>query len=162
MTKKLTFCSLMAVFGILSLVLANIVQTNTIFLYLFSTLFTYICVNEYGIKYGILTYAVITLGGFILATNKISMIVYALIVGYYPILKHIVEHFNLAQFVKWLIKILFILTASAISYIVLKDALTLSIPIGAVFAFGVIIFVIYDVVLNMGIKFYALRLRKLR
>lgn len=162
MTKKLTFCSLMAVFGILSLVLANIVQTNTVFLYLFSTLFTYICVNEHGIKYGILTYAVITLGGFILVTNKLSIIIYALIVGYYPILKHIIEHFNLAQFVKWLVKILFILTASAISYIALKDALILSIPIGAVFAFGVIIFVIYDVVLNMGIKFYALRLRKLR
>ena len=162
MTKKLTFCSLMAVFGILSLVLANVVQTNTIFLYLFSTLFTYICVEEYGIKYGILTYVVITLAGFMLVTNKLSIIVYAAVIGYYPVIKHTIEHFNLSHIIKWVIKIVFILVVSVITYIAIKNSLVISVPIGAVFAFAVVIFVIYDIVLNMGIKFYALRLRKLR
>ena len=82
MTKKLTFCSLMAVLGILSLALSNFLQTNTIFLYLLSTMFTYICVEEHGIKYGLLTYAVISLAGFMLVTNKVSIIDYAIVVGY--------------------------------------------------------------------------------
>ncbi len=162
MTKKLTFCSLMAVFGILSLVLANILQSNTIFLYLLSTMFTYICVEEYGIKYGLLTYAIITLAGLMLVANKVSIGAYAIMVGYYPVIKHMIEHFNINPNVKWIIKILFILMVSSFSFVLMKQIVTFDLPIGVVFTMGIVIFVIYDIVLTMGIKFYALRIRKLR
>lgn len=162
MTKKLTFCSLMAVFGILSLVLANILQSNTIFLYLLSTMFTYICVEEYGVKFGILTYAVITAAGFILVANKLSIVAYAVIVGYYPVIKHIIEHFNVSKAVKWIIKIEFVLIVSIIAFVLMKQFVAFELPVGFIFAVGIVIFVLYDIMLTMGIKFYALRLRKLR
>jgi len=162
MTKKITFCSLMALFGIISLILSNFIQSNTIFLYLFSTMFTYISMEEYGVKYGFLTYAVIALTGFIFVTNKVSIGAYALIIGYYPIIKHIVEHFNVGHYVKWVIKIVFILLISIFAYIMLKQLIITEIPVGLILPVGVVIFVIYDVVLTMGIKFYALRIRKFK
>ncbi len=161
MTKKLTFCSLMAVLGILSLALSNILQTNTIALYALSTIFTYICVEEYGIKYGLLTYAVITLAGFIFAADKLSIIAYAIIVGYYPVVKHIIEHFEVNKILKWVIKITFILLVSSIALLILKSFIAV-INIPLIFAIGIGIFVVYDIVLTMGIKFYALRLRRFR
>lgn len=162
MTKKLTFCSLMAVFGILSLALSNILQSNTVSLYLLSTMFTYICVEEYGIKYGFLTYIIITIAGFMLVTNKVSIGAYALVIGYYPVIKHIVEHFNINNILKRVIKIMFILIISSISYVLMKHILTINLPIGVIFALGIAIFVVYDIVLTMGIKFYVLRIRKLK
>lgn len=162
MTKKLTFCSLMAVLGILSLVLSNFLQTNTIFLYLLSTMFTYICVEEHGIKYGLLTYAVISLAGFMLVTNKVSIIAYAIVVGYYPVVKHIVEYFNVNKAIKWIIKITFALLVSTIAFAALKNLLTFHLHISVILAIGVFIFVVYDIFLTMGIKFYALRLRKFK
>ena len=94
----------MAVLGIICLMLSNILQTSTIFLYLFSTLFTYICTEEHGIKYGILTYAVISLAGFMIVTDKPSIIAYIIVVGYYPVLKHIIDHFNIHKILKWILK----------------------------------------------------------
>lgn len=162
MTKKLTFCSMMAVMGILSLLLSNILQSNTIFLYLLSTMFTYICVEEYGIKYGFLTYCVISLAGFILVANKAGITAYLMIVGYYPVVKHIIEHLNINKAVKWILKIVFVLVVSTVAFALLKQFLPFGINIAVVYVMGIAVFAVYDIVLTMGIKFYALRLRKLK
>lgn len=162
MTKKLTFCSMMAVMGILSLLLSNILQSNTVFLYLLSTMFTYICVEEYGIKYGFLTYVTISLAGFILVTNKAGIAAYAIIVGYYPVIKHIIEHLSVNRAVKWVLKIAFVLVVSAVAFTLLKQFLTFGINISVVYVIGIAIFAVYDIVLTMGIKFYALRLRRFK
>lgn len=162
MTKKITFCSMMAVMGILSLLLSNILQTNTVFLYLFSTLFTYICVEEHGIKYGILTYAAISLVGFMLVADKISIIAYALVVGYYPVIKHIIDHINVNKILKWILKIVFAVLVATAALVILKAYLPIDMNLIILYPIGITVFVIYDIVLAMGIKFYALRLRKFR
>lgn len=162
MTKKLTFCSMMAVMGILCLIISNFLQSNTIFLYLLSTMFTYICVEEYGIKYGFLTYAVITLVGFVLVADKVSIAAYAIVVGYYPVVKHLVEHINTNKVVKRVMKIAFSVFVATIAYFVLKQFLAVGMNILLIYAIGIAIFVVYDIMLTMGIKFYALRLRKFK
>lgn len=162
MTKKLTFCSLMAVLGILCLVLSNILQTNTVFLYLFSTLFTYICVEEHGLKYGILSYGVISLAGFIIVADKLSITAYVIIAGCYPIVKYIIEHINTAKSIKWTLKIIYILAVTSITFAVLRNFLFLNFNLSIIFTIGLLVFVLYDIALTMGIKFYALRLRKFK
>ncbi len=162
MTKKLTFCSMMAVLGILCLVLSNILQTNTIFLYLLSTLFTYICTEEHGIKYGFLTYAVISLAGFMIVVDKVSIIAYIIVVGYYPVVKHIIDHFNIHKIIKWLLKIVFAVAVATVALFILKAYLPADINLFFLYPLGIAIFVIYDIVLAMGIKFYAIRLRKFK
>ena len=168
MTKKLTFCSMMSVLGIICLMLSNILQANTIFLYLFSTLFSYISTEEYGIKFGLLTYAVISLAGFFIVADKLSIIAYIIVVGYYPVIKHIIDHFNIHKIIKWILKIVFALAIATVAIFILNIFFTedisalLNSNLALLYTAGIAVFVIYDTVLAMGIKFYALRLRKLK
>ena len=162
MTKKLTFCSMMAALGILCLLLSNIVQTNTIFLYLFSTLFTYICIQEHGIKYGLLTYAAISLVGFMIVADKPSIISYIIVVGYYPVIKHIIDHLNTNKILKWVLKLIFALGISTAALFILKTMLPQGLNLMFLYPAGVAVFVVYDIMLNVGIKFYAVRLRKFK
>ena len=161
MSKKISFCAMMAGLGILSLLASVIVTSNTIFFYLFSTLFTYICNEEYGKKYGILTFAVITLAGLIFVPNKVSIGLYAM-VGYYPVIKHIIEHLEIPRQAKMLVKIAFASLVGVIAYFIFRQFVILEVAVGVVFLIAIVLFVLYDVALTVGIKFYALRLRKFR
>ncbi|MBQ6908161.1 MAG: hypothetical protein IJQ28_07265 [Clostridia bacterium] len=162
MSKKIAFCSLMAALGIISLAITYVLPANKIFMYLLSTMFTYICVEEYGIKYGFMTFAVILAGGFLIAANKVGMIGYAIMVGYYPIVKHFIEHLSIKTNLKRGLKLLFSVFVLTVAFFVLKSLLTFDFPIYIVFIIGILIFIVYDIVLTMGIKFYALKLRKLK
>ena len=162
MTKKTTFCAMMAVLAILCLMVSNVLQANTIFLYLFSTLFTYICTEEHGIKYGILTYAVISLVGFMIVADKVSIIAYIIIVGYYPVIKHIIDHLGTNKYIKWLLKIIFAVAVATVALLILKAYLPSDMNLFFLYPIGVAVFIIYDIALTMGIKFYVLRLRKFK
>ncbi len=157
MTKKLTFCSMMAVFGILCLILSNIIPTNTIFLYLLSTMFAYIATEEHGVKYGLLTCTVIAFAGYILVVDKVSIISYIIIAAYYPVIKHLIEHIEMARPLKTITKTLYAVIVATVA-----NKLLLVLPYTSLWIYltGIIIFLIYDKVLEIGIKFYALRLRK--
>lgn len=162
MSKKIAFCSLMAVLGVLSMLVTAVLPTNTVFFFLFSTLFTYICVEEHGIRYGILTYAVITIISFLILPQKVSVAFYAMAVGYYPALKCRFERLDCSKAAKWSLKILFVLAAAAISYFILKGFVAVKLPILLLFLFGTVLFVIYDLALTYGLRFYVFRLRKNR
>lgn len=162
MSKKISFCAMMSVFGILSVFVANVISTNTIFLFLLSTLFTYISTEEYGIKYGLLTFAVITLVSYFIYANKVTVGLYAIIVGYYPVVKHIAEHLDLPNVCKWIVKIVTVFVVSLVGYLIFRQFVMIKLPVILIFVAGVAIFVIYDIFLSMGIKFYALKLRKFR
>ena len=161
MSKKITFCAIMAGLGIFSLLASVVVTTNTIFFYLFSTLFTYICTEEYGKKYGVLTFAVITLAGFVFVPNKVSIGLYVM-VGYYPVIKHIIAHFEIPRPAKTLVKIGFASLVGVIAYFIFRQFVAVEMAVGVVFLVAIILFVLYDIALTIGIKFYALRLRKFR
>lgn len=160
MTKKLTFCAMLSVLGALCFLLANLLQTSTIFLYLISTLFCYIATEEHGIRYGLLTYMVTTLLGLLLAANKWSIVAYSIIVGYYPVAKHIIEHKIYRPVFRWMVKLLFVSALAGISYILLQQFFIISLPLPLLFAAGLVIFILYDIALGIGIQFYAIRLRK--
>ena len=162
MTKKTTFCAMMSVLGILCLMVSNILQANTIFLYLFSTLFTYICTEEHGIKYGILTYAVISIIGFMIVADKLSIMAYVIIVGYYPVIKHITDHFNTNKIIKWILKIVFAIFVATVALFLLNAYLPEDMNLFFLYPVGVAVFIAYDIALTMGIKFYVLRLRKFK
>ena len=133
MSKKISFCALMSVLGILSVFAANIISTNTIFLFLLSTLFTYISTEEYGIKYGLLTFAVITLVSYFIYVNKVTVGLYAIVVGYYPVVKHIVEHFNLPNVCKWIIKIVTAFAVSMVGYFIFKQFVMINLSVILIF-----------------------------
>ena len=159
MTKKLTFCAMLSVLGALCLLLANLLQTTTIFLYLFSTLFCYIATQEHGIRYGLVTYVTVTLLGFLLVADKISMMAYAAI-GYYPVLKHLIDHKVCRKAIRWIWKLGYVALLTAIACVFFRQLIAVELPLLPVLAIGVVVFIVYDIMLGMGIGFYALRLRQ--
>lgn len=161
MTRKLTFCAMLSVLGALCLLLANLLQTTTIFLYLFSTLFCYIATQEHGIRYGLLTYVTVTLLGFLLVTDKLSMIAYAAM-GYYPVLKYLIDHKFRHPAVRWSWKFGYAAALAAIACVFFRQLLAVKLPLPLIIAVGFVIFMSYDIMLGMGIRFYALRLRNWR
>ena len=162
MTKKITFCAMMSVMATLCLILSNIFQTTTIFLYLLSTLFTHIATEEYGIKYGLLTATVVNVAGFIFTGRTVGTISYIIIASYYPVVKHIIEHFEIKMIFKKALKLLYALVTASIAYLMVKSIIILTLPLWVIYLSGIIIFLLYDKALDIGIKFYAIRLRKFK
>lgn len=153
---------MLAVLGVLCILLSDVLTTNTVFFYLFSTLFCYIATEEYGIRYGIITYAAITLLGFLLSADKLSMAAYALIAGYYPIVKHMIEHRIINRTLRWGVKLAFIMLMATIVFFLFRQFLTIAFSLPLLFLIGLIVFIIYDIALEIGIKFYVIRLRKFK
>ena len=162
MSKKISFCAMMCVMAILCLMLSNIFQTTTIFLYLLSTLFTYIATEEHGIKYGFLTATVVNLAGFMFTGKTMGIISYIIIASYYPVVKHIIEHFEIKMIFKKILKLLYALATASTAYLMLKSLIILTLPLWVIYLSGIIIFLLYDKALDIGIKFYVIRFRKFK
>ena len=153
---------MLALLGLLSILLSDILTANTVFFYLFSTVFCYIATEEYGIRYGLITYLAITLLGFLLSANKISMAAYALTVGYYPVLKHLTEHKIMKKPLRWIIKLAGISIIAGIASLALSPFVKLTVALYLLYPVGIVIFILYDIALEIGIKFYVVRLRKFK
>lgn len=153
---------MLSLMGALSLLLTNIFQTVTLFLFLFSTLFCYIATVEHGVKYGLMTYVSVTLLGFLLAGDKISMTAYAVMVGHYPVVKYITDHKIYRKWIRWVIKLCWITLLATICFFILKQFLVLDAALWLLYFLGILCFVLYDIALEKGILFYAIRIRKLK
>ena len=153
---------MLSALGALSLLITNILPTVTAFFYLFSTFFTYVATQEYGVRYGIATCAVITLLGFVLVASKMDMVAYAIVITHYPIVKHIVDHKIFSKAIRWVIKLVWVSLLSVAAYFVMilfapfEDALWL------LYVLLMAVIVLYDNVLDRAIQFYAIRLRRFK
>lgn len=151
---------MMALLGILSLIAAAVLPTCKLFFYCFSTIFTYICTEEHGIKYGFLCYAVIAMCGFLLLPQKAAVAAYALILGYYPVIKHITERKISTRRARIFAKLAFVAASSALTAALLKLFTAFALPRAGIILLGLVVFAIYDRMLGEGIKFYALKSRR--
>lgn len=161
-TKKITFCAMLSALGALSLLITNILPTVTAFFFLFSTYFTYIATEECGIRYGLSTCAVITLLGFVLVASKVDMVAYAVIFTHYPIIKHIVDHKIFSKMVRWIIKLVWMSLLSVIAYFIIIQFAPFEDALWLLYVLLLAVVVLYDIVLEKGILFYAIRLRKFK
>lgn len=153
---------MLAALGALSLIITNILPTVTAFFFLFSTYFTYIATEECGIRYGIATCAVITLLGFILVVSKVDMIAYAVIFTHYPMMKHLVDHKVFSKPIRWIIKLVWVSLLSVIAYFIMIQFAPFEDALWLLYLLLMAVFVLYDMVLDKGILFYAIRLRKIK
>ncbi len=161
-TKKITFCAMLSALGVLSLLITNILPTVTAFFFLFSTFFTYIATEEYGVRYGIATCAVITLLGFMLVTDFVTMIGYATIITHYPIVKHIIDHKIYSKPIRWIIKLLWASLLSVAAYFMMVQFAPFEDALWLLYVLLMAVMVLYDIVLERAIQFYAIRLRRFK
>ena len=153
---------MLSALGALSLLITNILPTVTAFFFLFSTYFTYIATEECGIRYGLSTCAVITLLGFVLVASKVDMVAYAVIFTHYPIIKHIVDHKIFSKMVRWIIKLIWMSLLSVIAYFIMIQFAPFEDALWLIYLLLLAVVVLYDIVLEKGILFYAIRLRKFK
>lgn len=162
MSKKISFCSMMAVLGILCVFATVVFTSNTVFLFLLSTLFTYISAQEYGIKWSLLTYAVIASFSLVFLPDKLTALFYTVFVGCYPVFKCFTERISCRGVLKNVLKIFFALVCGGVAYLVFGAFFAVKIPLPCLFVIGIAVFALYDVALTYGLRFYAFKLRKYR
>ncbi len=153
---------MLSALGVLSLLITNILPTVTAFFFLFSTFFTYVATEEFGIRYGIATCAVITLLGFVLVADFVTMLGYAIIITHYPIVKHIIDHKIFSKAIRWIVKLLWASLLSVAAYFVMVQFAPFEDALWLLYVLLIAVMVLYDIVLERAIGFYAIRLRKFK
>ncbi len=116
-------------------------------------------------KYPYFIYAATALLSFLLLPLKTPALFYAVLFGYYPILKQKLE-VHLRRPIAWLIKILFCNAVLALLVFLLEKIFMPGVPIlGEGYGHGWLllctpVFILYDIALTRLITFYIFRLRK--
>lgn len=165
MTKKLVLSGIMTALCVMFLYLSCIIPTNTIFLFLFSTIFIAIIVVECGTYFAFSAYLSVSILSLLILPNKLLALYFILFFGYYPIIKLFIERLN-NIYIEWIIKIISFNLALIIAYFVVKslffNLLNFKISFPILIILSEIIFIIYDIAQSYGISFYLNKFKKIK
>lgn len=169
-TFRLAFCSVIAALEAVLLMITGLIRVGTYAFPCLAGLLTIAIVIEYKCKWAFGVFAVSALLSFFLAGDKEAVVLFIAFFGYYPILKNILERKIKAAFLCYVIKFFIFNAAAVASFYVAM--LLLSVPASEYTVFGVYVphifliagnlfFLLYDFAINVYVKFYVQRLRKI-
>ena len=168
-TKRVAVSGMMVALGVIILYLGSLIEVLDISMAAIASLLCIIAVIEYGRIYAVMVFGATALISMLLLPSKFPPALYTLLIGYYPILKEIIERigkkgFNKgASVIHWIIKIVFF-NVALIAFALVAIYL-LALPESAKWMQITMIllanatFVIYDVALTRLISTYIFRLR---
>lgn len=147
----------------ISVALASFVPGIELTLFAISSLFTAIMIIETGVAGGVLLYVACVLLGLILLPNKLAIIPYAFLFGYYGILKYFMEKIKSGS-LQIVIKTIFFATALSIGLLAFASLLASSItlpdyPIWVLIIGGTLLLLLYDMAFTYLINFYFSRFK---
>ena len=160
---------MMVALGVIILYIGSLVEVLDISMAAIASLLCIIAVIEYGRAYAVMVFGATALISMLLLPNKFAPSLYALLIGYYPILKELIERIGKKSFKKgtavlhWAVKMLFFNAAFLVFALVAIYLLAL--PESAewmkitMFLLANATFVIYDIALTRLISTYIFRLR---
>lgn len=165
---RIAFCSVTAAVEVVLLFIAGFSGVGTYALPCFAGLITIAVVIEYKCKWALGVYAVAALLSFLLSGNKEAALMFTAFFGYYPILKNVLDRHINNIIVRWIVKFA-VFNAAAVGSFYAAIYL-LSIPASEFSLFGVylplvfllagnVFFLIYDIAVNVFVKFYVQKLR---
>ncbi len=165
-TKALAFCAVLSALGVIILYLGSIIEVLDLSMAAISSLLCAITVIEIGGAYPYLVYVVTSVLSLLLLPQKFGAIIYALIAGYYPILKIKLDSINMNRIFKIIIKLAVLNAAMGISAFLSAWFLTGGTAISktyylSLFAVGNLTFIVFDYALTMLFRLYFLKYRKL-
>ena len=142
---------------------ATIVPGIELTLFAISSLFTAIMILETGAGGGALVYAGASLLGIILIPNKLALIPYVAMFGYYPVLKFYIEKIN-SGILQIVLKIIYFAAASCIALLCFKTVIAQSIhmpdyPLAILIIAGILLLLLYDFVMTFLINWYIRRFK---
>ena len=163
-TFKLTLGGICLALTIIFMFAGSFVPGIELTLFALSSIFTAIMILETGVGGGIILYLAAALLGFIIVPNKLALIPYIFLFGYYGILKYFIEKIPNAV-VQVAVKTVFFAALLCLGLLGFKELLLGSInipdyPIVILIIGGIIMMLLYDYIFTMIINFYIRRFQK--
>lgn len=166
---KITVCGIFSALAVVIMLLSEL----PVFLYaipVVASLVFIIPAVELGTKWALLCYGVSSVLTLLLPSEREAAIVFIGILGYYPILKMVLERLGLAKPVLYIIKLAVFNIATVISYVIIirimgvsgfeNEYASVKVTEAALLLLGNIVFVIYDAGITRIIRLYFIKFRK--
>ena len=143
---------------------ASFVPGIELTLYALSSLFVAVMVIERGPKSGILLYVAAVILGLILVPNKLGMLPYICLFGYYGVVKYYIEK-NCRPQLQLIVKVVLFAAVIAIGLWGTKGLLFGNIDLpeystAVIFIGGIAMMVLYDAIYTFAIRFYRERVKR--
>lgn len=106
MVKRVTFSAIGIALTVIFLYAASVLSTGKLAALALSSLLCGVCICQYGIRYGMAVYIGSSILSLLLIPNRMFTIIYVLLIGYYPVIKLLIERLN-KIWLEWVLKVLF-------------------------------------------------------
>ncbi|MBR5236059.1 MAG: hypothetical protein IKW06_01620 [Clostridia bacterium] len=171
MAKRITFSAVSLALTVICLYGASTLPTGRVAALALASLFCALCVNQYGVRYGVALYVGASILSLLLVPKRLLVVIYILFAGYYPIVKLYIEGLN-KLWAEWLVKVLYFNVILFVLYMVFKTFflphLSSTVVMLALHYLGLIIvaleflFVLYDWMLSYMIGYYNQMIRRIK
>ena len=164
-TRTLTLGALFSALTVIILYVASIWPTGQLGLVAVASLFTAAAVIETGLISGVYVYIVCSVLGLLIIPDRVAVFLYILFLGYYPVVKSIIER-NKRTVVQWVLKLLVFNSALfVIWFFVMRAALGFAGGLSPgyvtlLFLGGNVAFVVFDFGFTKLIWFYITRISR--
>lgn len=163
--KNLTVSAMLCALGVLILALGAVIEVVDMSVAVIASLLCVYAVIEIGGAYPWLIWIVTSIASLLLLPAKTPVVFYALLAGYYPILKEKIERLPklLAYVLKWGVATLASLAIYGVSVLFmpsLLDGLDVWWLLLLFYVALILVFFLYDIALTSLITFYIRRLQK--
>lgn len=163
-TKKLTLCAIFTALGVVMLYLGCFFQTIDMSICAIASLIIVIVTLEFGVKTALAVYIATAALALFLLPSKYIATLYAVFIGYYPLIKNVFE--RLPKALSWFLKILVTNIALAVMLLLgtyvfkLDDKINLAIIVLTVVLANVCV-VLFDILIDRLIILYHYKFRKM-
>lgn len=166
---RLAFCAAVAALETVLMLLTGLVRVGTYAVPCLAGMLTVAVVLEYGCKWAFGVYGVAAVLSFFVSGDKEAVVLFALLFGYYPILKNILERHISQKVILWIVKYALFNAAAVGSFFIATKLMAVpaeeftlfGIYMPLVFlAFGNLFFLLYDFALTTFVVFYVRKIRE--
>lgn len=163
-TSKIALGGICLALTVIFLYVGSIIPGVELTMFALASLFTAVMILETGIGGGVLLYAAASVLGFVLLPNKLALIPYAFLFGYYGIVKFYVEKSS-SGILQMAVKAAFFAAILCVGLLGFREMLLGAIslpdyPVIVLIAGGVILMLLYDFLFTQLINFYVRRVQR--
>jgi len=161
-SRQIAFGGMIAAVSVVLMMLTGIIPFLTYTIPIITGLMLLIVVIEFGKRWALAVYAVVSILSILFIADKESAIIYAAFFGYYPILKPVIEKIKLRS-VQWILKFVVFNAALILAYFVLiklfgldmsSEHMSFKYASLLLIVLGNVLFLLYDVLFTRVVTIY--------
>lgn len=170
-TKTIAFSGIITALSFIVLLMTGLIPFGTFLLPTFAGLFILSIKVEYGYHYAVLSYVASSILSLFFCPDKTAMIVFVLLLGYYPLFKIWIEHKLSSVKLRYFLKFLLFTVACSLGFLLLllffpaeiysEGILSPYLILGFYFL-GIITFFVYDIAINQILAYYIIKIKNRR